>query len=110
MASRLPLNTAVVPIVAELPTAKNTLAALAPLVKSTRRPDVITNVEPIWKMKTAFAFPPPSSVRSPDETASEDAAVYTPGSSVCPPILPDTAAPPVRLIASLYAAVRSTFA
>jgi hypothetical protein len=73
--SRLPLKTVVVPSVAELPTAKNTLAALAPLVRSTRRPGVITNVDVIWKMNTAFAFPPPSSVRSPDETASEDAAL-----------------------------------
>jgi hypothetical protein len=45
--SRLPLKTAVVPSVAELPTAKNTLAAFAPLVRITLRPDVITNVDPI---------------------------------------------------------------
>src|SRR5688572_19985128 len=71
-ARMFPLNTEPVPIVAELPTCQKTLAALAPPLRITWRPDVVTRVEPIWKMNTAFASPWASSVRSPEEISSED--------------------------------------
>jgi len=38
----------------------------------TWRPDVVVSVLAIWKMKTAFASPWASSVRSPDDIARED--------------------------------------
>ena len=50
-ARMFPLNTEPVPRVAELPTCQKTLAALAPPLRLTWRPDVVTSVEPIWKMK-----------------------------------------------------------
>src|SRR4029077_3061906 len=71
-ASMFPLKTEVVPKVAELPTCQKTLAAWAPPLRMTWRPDVVVRVDAIWKMKTAFAAPWASSVRSPDEISSED--------------------------------------
>src|SRR5437667_167922 len=71
-ARMFPLNTEPVPKVAELPTCQKTLAALAPPLKITWRPDVVVSVEPIWKMNTAFASPWASSGRSPEEIASEE--------------------------------------
>ena len=71
-ARMFPLNTEPVPKVAELPTCQKTLAALAPPLKITCRPDVVTRVEAIWKMNTAFASPWASSVRSPEEISSEE--------------------------------------
>ena len=56
-ARMFPLNTEPVPRVAELPTCHTTLDALAPPLKTTWRPTVVVRVEPIWKMKTAFASP-----------------------------------------------------
>src|SRR5438094_1321077 len=72
-ARMFPVNTEPVPKVAELPTCQKTLAALAPPLKITWRPDVVVRVEAIWKMNTAFASPRASSVRSPEEISSEEA-------------------------------------
>src|SRR6185503_1733975 len=100
-----------VPKVAELPTCQTTLAACAPPVKITCRPDVVVSVEPIWKMNTAFASPWASRVRSLEEISSDDVDVYRPGVRVWPPRFPASViAPTVRPAASLYAAVRSSCA
>src|SRR5580765_5576457 len=56
-ARMFPANTEVVPRVAELPTCQKTLAALAPPLRITWRPEVVVSVDAIWKMKTAFASP-----------------------------------------------------
>src|ERR1044071_95935 len=71
-ARMFPLKTDAVPSVAELPTCQNTLAALAPLLKMTCRPEVVVRVDAIWKMNTAVASPWASSVRSPEEISSEE--------------------------------------
>ena len=71
-ARMIPLKTEVVPRVAELPTCQNTLNAWAPPLKMTCRPEVTVSVDAIWKMKTAFASPRASRVRSPDDISSED--------------------------------------
>src|ERR1043166_6518459 len=98
-----PLNTVLVPRVAELPTCQNTLAALAPLLKITRRAVVVVRVDAIWKMNTAFASPWASSVRSPEEISSEDVDFQRPGVRVWPPRFPATRiAPKVLPAASLY--------
>jgi hypothetical protein len=70
--SRLPIKTEPVPKVAELPTCQKTLAAFAPLVRITMRPVVVVSVDAIWKTNTAFESPRASSVRSPDDMASEE--------------------------------------
>lgn len=67
-----PMKLDVVPIVAELPTCQKMFEALAPPLRITLRPEVVVSVEAIWKMKTAFALPRASSVRSPEEIANED--------------------------------------
>jgi hypothetical protein len=54
-----------VPSVAEDPTCQNTLQANAPLVRTTRLPDAVVSVFPIWKMKVAFGSPCASSVSLP---------------------------------------------
>ena len=71
-ARMFPLKTEVVPSVAELPTCQKMLAALAPPLRITWRPEVVVSVDPIWKIQTALASPLASSVRSPDEIASEE--------------------------------------
>jgi hypothetical protein len=48
------------------------LAALAPPIRITWRPEVVVSVDAIWKMKTAFALPWASSVKSPEEISSEE--------------------------------------
>ena len=70
-----PAKTEVVPRVAELPTCQKMFAAWAPPLRMTWRPAVVVRVDAIWKMKTAFASPWASSVRSADEIASEDVDV-----------------------------------
>src|SRR5258706_6519879 len=67
----LPFMPEPLPIVAELPTCQNTLAACAPPMRMTCRPEVVTKVEVIWKIKTALTSPWPSSGRSPDEIGRE---------------------------------------
>src|SRR5438874_9213872 len=71
-ARMFPLKTEVVPRVAELPTCQKTLAALAPPLRITWRPEVVVRVDAIWKMKTALASPWASSVRLAEDIASED--------------------------------------
>ena len=68
----VPLNTEVVPKVAELPTCQKMFEALAPPLRMTCRPEVVVKVDAIWKMKTAFALPCASSVRSPEDISSEE--------------------------------------
>ena len=47
-----------VPIVAELPTCQKTLEAWAPFARITLPTvAVVTRVDPIWKIQTAFASP-----------------------------------------------------
>jgi hypothetical protein len=53
----LPTNVVPVPIVAELPTCQNTLQSTPPLVTRTDALLAVVSVLPIWKMKTAAAFP-----------------------------------------------------
>jgi len=62
-------------------------------------------------IKTALEFPFASKVRSPDDIASDEVDLYSPGVSVRPPIFPDkvTISVLVRPAASLYAAVKSSF-
>ena len=62
-ARMLPLNSVLVPSVAELPTCQKMLQAFAPLVRRTDEPLAVVNVLPIWKIKTALGSPSPSSVR-----------------------------------------------
>src|SRR5437667_5595831 len=71
-ARMFPLKTEVVPRVAELPTCQKILAAFAPPLRITWRPEVVVSVDAIWKMKTAFASPWASRVRSPEEISSEE--------------------------------------
>lgn len=89
MARTVPLNTVVVPKVAELPTCQKILEAKAPPLKITLRPDVVVRVVAIWMIKIAAELPFASNVRSPDEMASDEVDLYNPGVSVSPPILPD---------------------
>ena len=60
-----PLNSLVVPRVAELPTCQKTWHAWAPFSNTTRLPDAPTKVEPACMMKTEFTSPAPLSVRVP---------------------------------------------
>jgi len=71
-AMMLPLNTEFVPSVAELPTCQKMHWAWAPPVSTIWRPASVMSVDPIWKMKVWLGSPPASSVRSPDEIASDD--------------------------------------
>ena len=71
-ARMFPLKTEAVPSVAELPTCQKMLAALAPPLRITWRPEVVVRVDAIWKIQTALASPWASSVRSPDEISSEE--------------------------------------
>ncbi len=98
-------------MVAELPTCQKMLAALAPPASITWRPDVVVSVEAIWKIQTAFELPPASRVRSPDDMASEEVDLYSPGASVNPPMFPDTVMGATVLpAASLKAVVKSASA
>ena len=72
MAITVPLKTEVVPKVAELPTCQKILEANAPPLRITLRPDVVVRVVAIWMMKTAFALPLASKVKSPDDIARDD--------------------------------------
>jgi hypothetical protein len=65
LARIIPLNFVPVPNVAELPTAKITLHALALLINLTVEADAVVIVEPIWKMNRAFALPLASRVSFP---------------------------------------------
>src|ERR1022692_3300379 len=98
-------------MVAELPTCQKMFAEFAPPARITLRPDVVVRVEAIWKIQTAFALPPPSSVRSPDDIANDEVDLYRPGARVMPPIFPATViGATVRPAASLYAVVKSVWA
>ena len=61
----LPWNAVVLPNVAELPTRKNTLLALAPLISTTDEAAAVVRVLPMLKTKMALGSPPASSVRVP---------------------------------------------
>jgi hypothetical protein len=62
----VPAKTVFVPRVALLPTCQKTLAACAPLIKTTWLLfAAVIRVDPIWKIKTAFEFPWPSKVTRP---------------------------------------------
>src|SRR5207253_229235 len=106
-----PAKTEVVPRVAELPTCQKMLAAWAPPLRMTWRPAVVVRVDAIWKMKTAFASPWASRVRSPEEISRPDVDLYRPGVRVSPPRFPATVmGHRVRPAASLYAVVKSAIA
>ena len=68
----VPQKTEVVPKVAELPTCQKMFDARAPPLRITLRPDVVVSEDAICIMKTAFAFPFASKVRSPDDIDSEE--------------------------------------
>src|ERR1043166_4534924 len=105
-----PLMTEAPPRVAELPTCQKTWQAVAPPLRITWRPTVVIKVDSIWKIKPALASPWAPGGRSPDGLSSDDVEVYRPGKRVRPPRFPDTAAPPLRPAALLYAMVRSPWA
>jgi len=112
MARTVPLKDDVVPNVAELPTCQKILEASAPPLKMTLRPEVVVSVVAICRMKMASGFPFASNVRSPEEIANEDDDLYSPGVRVSPPRFPDNNTISVEVLpaASLYAAVKSSFA
>jgi len=60
-----PWNWEPAPSVAELPTCQKTLEALAPLISFTLLPAAVINVEPVWKIHTAFGLPAASSFTMP---------------------------------------------
>lgn len=64
-ARMLPTNTELLPRVAELPTCQKTLQAWAPPISDTTLADAVVKVELVWKMKTEFGSPCPSSVYVP---------------------------------------------
>src|ERR1700694_3052185 len=97
----VPLNAEYVPSVAELPTCQNTLAALAPPLRTTRPCDATVSPDPIWKMKTAFGLPLASRVRSP-VIASVEVDLYRPGARVCPPKSPATSTTPTFSPAAVF--------
>jgi hypothetical protein len=66
----VPAKSVPVPSVAKLPTCQKTLSAWAPLTRETMLSDAVTKVVPVWKIQTAFALPPASSVRI-QESAKE---------------------------------------
>jgi hypothetical protein len=70
-ASIRPAKAVFVPMVAELPTWKNTLQTLAPFRTSTLAPLAVVSVLPIWKMKTLRGSPCASSVSAPVSCADD---------------------------------------
>jgi hypothetical protein len=64
-ARMFPTNEVVVPRVAELPTCQNRLQPEPPSMTFTDELLAVVSVDPIWKMKTAFALPWASSVSVP---------------------------------------------
>ena len=64
-AKMLPLNVELVPRVAELPTCQKMLRDCAPPARTIELLGSVVSPEAIWKIQTAFASPPPSSVRVP---------------------------------------------
>jgi len=98
-ARRLPTKVVFVPRVAELPTCQNTLQDCAPLMRFTVLFDAVISVEPTWKMNTALGSFRPSRVTVPVRP-NADAAWYTPGARVRPPMSADTEAAGVRPAAS----------
>jgi len=98
IAITVPLKTEVVPKVAELPTCQKMFDADAPPLRITLRPDVVVSVDAICIIKTAFAFPFASKVKSPDEMASDEVDLYKPGVSVSPPRLPDKVTMSVQVL------------
>src|SRR5688572_19817445 len=89
IAMMVPLKTEVVPNVAEVPTCQKMLAADAPPLRKTLRPDVVVNEDAICMINTALEFPFASNVKSPDDIAKDEVDLYRPGVSVSPPIFPD---------------------
>ena len=71
-AMTIPLKRLVSPIVAELPTKKNTLHGRAPLVRMILAADAVVKVEPILKTNWAFWLPRPLSVRVPVSWAEDE--------------------------------------
>jgi len=60
-----PLKLTFVPRVEDDPTAQNTLADLAPLIKRTWALLLTVSADPTWKIQTALASPLASRVRTP---------------------------------------------
>jgi hypothetical protein len=60
-----PTNDVLVPSVAELPTLKNTLLPLAPLISEMLEPLAVVSVLPMLMTKTEFGLPCPLNVRVP---------------------------------------------
>ena len=98
-----------VPRVAELPTCQNTLHELAPLMRRTELPEAEFRVEPAWNTHTEPRSFCPSSVTVPVR-AIEEARLYTPPSSLCPPRSDGAEMRGRWRAASLYAASRSSCA
>ena len=72
IAITVPLKTEVVPNVTELPTCQKMLAANAPPLRITLRPEVVVKEDAICIMNTASGFPLASNVKSPDDIANEE--------------------------------------
>ena len=66
----LPTNVEPLPSVAELNTCQKTLHSCAPLIRLTTLPEPVMSDELVWKMKTVFGLPAPSSVSVPGEAAA----------------------------------------
>lgn len=81
-----------------------------PLVRTTWLEDAVIRVEAILKMKTALAFPPPSSVKVPVIPKVPAAESYVPSVRVVPPSSVPIWEVVVRPAASLYAVVKSFLA
>jgi hypothetical protein len=64
-ARMFPENVEDVPRVAELPICQKTLAAWAPLMRTTLLLVAVVSALAIWKMNWAFGLPPASSVSVP---------------------------------------------
>ena len=60
-----PTNEDVPPMVADVPTCQNTLAACAPLMSTTLLLTAVVSVLPIWKMNWAFGLFCALSVKTP---------------------------------------------
>jgi hypothetical protein len=106
----VPLKVEYVPRVAELPTCQKMLAGFALPMRTTLLPVPVVRELATWKIKTLFAFPWPSSVRTP-AMPSEDVDLYRPGGRVCPLRSPATVTgATLRPAASIYAVLKSACA
>nr|WP_254896773.1 hypothetical protein [Amycolatopsis sp. Hca4] len=97
------------PVLAAPSATQNTLAAFAPLTRSTRLPAAVSNAASVWKRNTASGLPCASRVTVPVR-ASAAPAWCTPAWKVRVPRSPTTSVCALREEASPWAASRSACA